>query len=143
MIYSLTDPGLCEACIATGSTWGEKMAWISHLIGTHRAPGCLYGSTAAKSKARQQRQALEEKASKQDTNKSTQKHSHSASDSTSQAEGLKPKKLKQTPLKAYRNLDMPFSANNIAAIEAQTLHATISANLPFHAQEGSGDDFCE
>ena len=111
------------------------MAWIAHLIGTRRAPGCLYGSTAAKSEARQQRQALEEKASKQDTNKSTQKHSRSASDSTSQAESSKLKKLKQTPLKAYRNLDMPFSANDIAAIEAQILHATISANLPFRAFE--------
>ena len=95
----------------------------------------MYGSTAAKSEARQQRQVLEEKASKQDTNKSTQKHSFSESDPTSQAEGLKPKKLKQTPLKADRNLDMPFSANDIAAIEAQTLHVTISANLLFCAFE--------
>jgi hypothetical protein len=43
------------------------------------------------------------------------------------------KKMKQTDLSthSYRGIDMPFSPAKAAAIQAQTLQATISGNVPF------------
>ena len=47
------------------------------------------------------------------------------------------KKMKQGNLTAhaYKGVDMPFSPNEVAAVQAQALRATISANLPFQVYE--------
>lgn len=45
------------------------------------------------------------------------------------------KKSKQAPLKTFRGVDMPFSKEETAAVEAQVLRAVVSANLSFRAME--------
>lgn len=113
-VYQLTR---YEACEAAGSTQSEKMAWIAHLIGTRESTGCLYGSSEAKVEARMQRKALEEeKNGKGDPVKPMQKHARSESTS-SQAEGSKQKRSKQSKLKAFKTLDMPFSAAEAALLK--------------------------
>ncbi|KAF9060875.1 hypothetical protein BDP27DRAFT_1370138 [Rhodocollybia butyracea] len=41
-----------------------------------------------------------------------------------------PKKQKQSTLKAYNGLDMPFSTNEASAVQAQALHAIVSTKSP-------------
>ena len=132
-VYQLTRS---EACEAAGSTQSEKMAWIAHPIGTRGSTVCLYGSAEAKVEARLQRKVLEEgKNGKGDPVKPLQKHAQSESTS-SLAEGLKQKQPKQSKLKAFKKLWTCHSVQfEAAAIEAQALQATISANLPFRAFE--------
>lgn len=41
------------------------------------------------------------------------------------------KKMRQTELKVFRGVDIPFSEEEATAVERQVLKATVSANLPF------------
>lgn len=45
--------------------------------------------------------------------------------------GVSPGKKSQQKLKVYRGVDIPFSQEQLVAVEEQTLKATLSANLPF------------
>jgi hypothetical protein len=64
------------------------------------------------------------------------KHSRSASTADPDSnDATVSKKLKQTMLKTYTGLDMPFSSSEVEAIEAQALRTIVSTNSAFRLFE--------
>ncbi|KAF8209248.1 ribonuclease H-like domain-containing protein [Mycena galopus ATCC 62051] len=101
---------------------GEKSAMLAHLMSCSRA------STAAKKKAKELK-------------KGKLADSRSDSDDDSDNDGAPSRKrkrfmqveksFKQTALKAFKGVDMPFSEAQRPLVQTQFLRATVSANLPF------------
>ncbi|KAJ6624566.1 ribonuclease H-like domain-containing protein [Mycena sp. CBHHK59/15] len=118
-----------QAKTATVGIRGEKISFITHILGKRRASGagCPYASAEAKTEAKTQRTA--EAASKAE--EPSKKHARSTSTAESN-DATVPKKLKQTMLKTYTGLDMPFSSSEAEAIEAQALRAIVSTNSAFN-----------
>lgn len=114
-----------------GSVRGDKKVFISHLIG--KANACKHASAEAIEAAKMEQSSRGSGASQPLTQAITvSKHSRSSTASGPESEPLR-KKLKQTDLTAhvFRGIDIPFSPGEKAAIEAQALRATISANWAF------------
>ncbi|KAK7051671.1 hypothetical protein VNI00_004650 [Paramarasmius palmivorus] len=113
-----------DAIAKTKSVLGEKTAMAAHL------KKCLHVTKAAKKVAE-----------REVPSKSNGKRVLGANDdSDDEAECLKKRRLeetaekilKQTELKPFKGLDIPFTADQIPQLLAQFLRATLSANLPFH-----------
>ncbi|KAJ7882909.1 ribonuclease H-like domain-containing protein [Mycena leptocephala] len=119
---------------AAGVVRGEKSVWITHILGSTnaRSPACPWASPAAKVEATTQRNV--EKAAKDKA--PSGKHSRSASTADPDSnDATVSKKLKQTMLKTYTGLDMPFSSSEVEAIEAQALRTIVSTNSAFRLFE--------
>ncbi|KAF9466987.1 ribonuclease H-like domain-containing protein [Collybia nuda] len=121
-----------EACTAAGSTRGEKMAFIAHILGSRGIEPCAHASDAAKAEAMRQKSAIAEKVAEKSIGPGSSTQKRPWSDSASHP---LQKKSKQAPLKTYRGVDMPFSKEEISAVQAQVLRAVVSANLSFRAME--------
>jgi hypothetical protein len=126
-----------KACRLTVKTRGEKSAFVAHILGGRGVPACLYATEEAKSAAQSIRDERSEQATTQGA--ASAKRSPSAifnpGDSETSSKRQKLVVPVQSKIKAYNSFEMPFSRGEIAAIEAQTLRATIDANLPFRAFE--------
>ncbi|KAJ6610768.1 hypothetical protein B0H10DRAFT_1953576 [Mycena sp. CBHHK59/15] len=123
-----------RACDAVGSLRGEKTVWITHVLGivNRKAQPCPHVSQDATTEAMRPRNLAQE--GKDQAPTTSAKHARSASamesnDATTQ------KKFKQTMLKTYTGLDMPFSSSEAAAVEARALHAIVSTNSAFRLFE--------
>jgi hypothetical protein len=116
-----------------GSTRGERSAFIAHIIGGRSIQPCLYASDAAKAEAVDQRAALAQNSAQIDATATLGSKKRSHSSAAIELSSQPSKKLKQGLLKTFRGVDMPFSQEETAAIQAQVLRATVSANLPFQA----------
>jgi len=125
-----------EACVLSGKTRGEKSAFVAHILGGRGVPACPFATKDAKSQAQSIRDNLTTKPLTQGVT-SAKRSVSEMSGGTVESEGSskRQKSVVQGKLKAYNAFDMPFSSVEVAAIEAQTLRACISANLPFRAFE--------
>jgi hypothetical protein len=114
------------ALLEVQAVHGDKAAMIAHLI------GCPHASDAAKKQAKQL---------KGGNNSKQPVQSVAESGDEVNSDGGNPRKqkrfkdvemnMKQSQLKAFRGVDMPFNSSQSEMIRTQFLHATISANLPF------------
>lgn len=119
------------AVAADDGVRGEKSAMIAHLVG--REP-CTHATDEARDVARslqpgastatQAAPSGKRKVSDTGGNESGAKRARTATHTHV-------KNHVQSTLKTYRGIDIPFSAEQAQAIEAQFLRATISANLPY------------
>lgn len=111
---------------------GEKSALIAHILGHGNIKPCTHASEEARDAATDLRVTITIikppviVAGTGNNNKRDRAASSVATESLT-------KKMKQTDLSthSYRGIDMPFSPAEAAAIQAQTLRATISGNAPF------------
>ncbi|KAJ7817513.1 hypothetical protein B0H14DRAFT_2602012 [Mycena olivaceomarginata] len=106
------------ACELAGAIRGEKGVFITHILGSRTTSACPHASKAAQTEAKAQREGAQA--------------AKAAAPSTKRA---RPEKFKQTMLRTYTGNDMPFSAAEADAIEAQALRAIISSNSPFRLFE--------
>jgi hypothetical protein len=135
--------GIYKACTSAGSIRGEKNAFIAHILGRNKV--CIHASAEAISVATALKLATTTGTSSTGTSSaaavSSNKRGHISSSASSAAKSSTSeppaKKMKQGNLMAhaYKGVDMPFSPNEVAAVQAQALRATISANLPFQVYE--------
>jgi hypothetical protein len=112
-------------CAAVGHIHGEKSVMVAHLIGTKP---CDYASNEAKALAWQLQLG--------DTDKVTAVEGNSEKDENGPGPAKKEinrvaQSMRQTELKVFRGIAIPFNAEQIIAVRRQFLQATISANLPF------------
>jgi hypothetical protein len=115
------------ACGLAGPIRGEKSVFITHILGSSRASsGCAHAGAAATAEAKAQRAGAQASRAAEPATK----HARSASTADSTDAAL-PKKFKQAMLRTYMGLDMPFSASEAEAIQAQALRAIVSTNSAF------------
>lgn len=102
---------------------------IAHLIGVN---GCSNTSNTAK-KATCCLKAGKDTAPVKDAGKANDKQEKDGYSSKKHKHVFEvtKKEMKQTTLKVFRGLDIPFSSKQTALVQCQFLQATISANLPF------------
>ncbi|KAJ7912030.1 hypothetical protein B0H13DRAFT_2478538 [Mycena leptocephala] len=112
---ALGEPWFEAALKAVKPVTGKKESMIAHLIG---AKPCPNASKAAKAAARK----VAGKAAAEEDGLRRRKGS-----------ALQPlkKSLKQSELKVFKGIDIPFSEAQKEIIQTQFLRATISANMPF------------
>ncbi|KAG6888519.1 hypothetical protein C0992_008317 [Termitomyces sp. T32_za158] len=124
-----SDSWVKEACNDDiGGVLGVKESMIAHILGKNGVNPCPNTSTQARKMAK----ALKEGRRK----RSKDEVSENQSDDE---EGRKPKKLltkvetsmKQSQLKVFHGINVPFTPEQEEIIQKQFLCATISANLPF------------
>lgn len=104
------------------SICGTKSAMVAHLAGSRPCP---HASEAARQYARKEKEAMK---ITPDTSDSSTSRKRKAPPVIIQKVA---KKMKQSELKVFRGIDIPFSEAEIIAIRNQFVRATISANLPF------------
>ncbi|KAJ6550699.1 hypothetical protein B0H10DRAFT_2242632 [Mycena sp. CBHHK59/15] len=112
-----------EACKAVGSTRGEKLAWVAHLIGGKAA--CPHASEEAKRAATAQRQGV----AKDSESKKRPRTTSSISD----APVPPPKKQHiQSALSSltFRRNEMPYGTAEAEALRKQALRAIVSSGSP-------------
>jgi hypothetical protein len=113
-----------------GAIRGEKGVFITHILGSRTTSACPHASKAAQTEAKAQREGAQAaKAAAPSTKRARSPSTAGSVDVTAQ------KKFKQTMLRTYTGNDMPFSAAEADAIEAQALRAIISSNSPFRLFE--------
>ncbi|KAJ7787295.1 hypothetical protein B0H14DRAFT_2304085, partial [Mycena olivaceomarginata] len=113
-----------------GAIRGEKGVFITHILGSRTTSACPHASKAAQTEAKAQREGAQAAKAAAPSRKRARSPSTAGSvDVTAQ------KKIKQTMLRTYTGNDMPFSAAEVDAIEAQALRAIISSNSPFRLFE--------
>ncbi|KAJ7834463.1 hypothetical protein B0H14DRAFT_2590888 [Mycena olivaceomarginata] len=118
------------ACELAGAIRGEKGVFITHILGSRTTSACPHASKAAQTEAKAQREGAQAaKAAAPSTKRARSPSTAGSVDVTAQ------KKFKQTMLRTYTGNDMPFSAAEADAIEAQALRAIISSNSPFRLFE--------
>ena len=110
---------------------GEKSALIAHILGHSNIEPCTHTSEEARRAATDLR-AVTTTVKPPVTAASRNNSKQDRATSSVGTESLT-KKMKQTDLSthSYKGIDMPFSPTEAAAIQAQTLRATISGNAPF------------
>ncbi|THU96573.1 hypothetical protein K435DRAFT_858444 [Dendrothele bispora CBS 962.96] len=120
-----------EKAFRQRSVRGEKLAFITHILGSHReknAQGCPYACNEAKMEAQRQRDG---QGNAPTHNKTTTLKRHiSTTISDTPVSTPASKKLKQAQLKTYNALEMPFSDAEIKAIQAQALRAQVLSKAP-------------
>ncbi|KAJ6552527.1 hypothetical protein B0H10DRAFT_1968382 [Mycena sp. CBHHK59/15] len=123
-----------HACDAVGSLRGEKTVWITHVLGTvnRKSKPCPHVSQDTTTEATRQRNLAQE--GKDQAPTTSAKHARSAS-ATESNDATTQKKFKQTMLKTYTGLDMPFHSSEAATIEAQALRTIVSTNSAFRLFE--------
>jgi hypothetical protein len=115
------------ACELTGSTRGERSAFIAHILGRRGTDkACPYASKEAINEAKAHRD-------ESDDITSTKRPLNDEPNVVSAPK--KAKTMSQAPLKAYNALEMPLGKHEKAAVRVQALRAVISANLPFRVFE--------
>jgi len=112
---------------------GEKSALIAHILGHNNIEPCIHASEEARCAATDLKAVtttVKPLVTAASGNPNNSKRDRAAS--SVGTESLT-KKMKQTDLSthSYKGIDMPFSPTEAAAIQAQTLRATISGNAPF------------
>jgi len=119
---SLQDCWICER---------QKSALIAHILGHSNIEPCTHASEEARRAATDLR-AMTATIKLPVTGASRNNTKRDRAASSVATESLA-KKMKQTDLSthSYKGIDMPFSPTEAAAIQAQTLRATISGNAPF------------
>jgi hypothetical protein len=129
------------------SVRGDKITWITHILGGKNSKACVHLTDAARQEATSQRDAgfAEEQKAKvatAETSRNTTtvfdtsttsagKHGRSVS----AAENPEPKRLKQGVFQVFSGKDQPFTTAEAAELQAQALRATVSAGLPFRVWE--------
>ncbi|KAJ7892304.1 hypothetical protein B0H14DRAFT_2560358 [Mycena olivaceomarginata] len=122
--------GIQVTCELAGAIRGEKGVFITHILGSRTTSACPHASKAAQTEAKAQREGGQAaKAAAPSTKRARSPSTAGSVDVTAQ------KKFKQTMLRTYTGNDMPFSAAEADAIEAQALRAIISSNSPFRLFE--------
>ncbi|KAJ6564768.1 hypothetical protein B0H19DRAFT_942310 [Mycena capillaripes] len=108
-----------DAVGQTAHVRGEKTAMIAHVL------GCRHASAAAKKTAKQMKGGAKSK-EESDGDDDGQPRKRKRVEFQ-----LVEKSMKQTQLKVFKGLDIPFSDAQAEAVRTQFLRGTISANLPF------------
>jgi hypothetical protein len=106
---------------------------IAHLIGGRGIQPCSESSEEAKEEASRLRNQAGAKKHPQPNNPSSSNKRNRSNSTNTAASQLPNKKTKQSELKVYRGVNIPFSRDEAATIQRQFLRAAISANLPFRA----------
>jgi hypothetical protein len=109
----------------------------AHILGGKGIDACIHASDDARREAEIHREVLKKAKGAKDSI-SSKKRPAQESDTPDDPDKVPSKKAKvmaQGKLKAFNVFDMPFSPHEIPAIQAQTLHAVISANLSFRVFE--------
>ncbi|THU79220.1 hypothetical protein K435DRAFT_884527 [Dendrothele bispora CBS 962.96] len=142
-----------EALQAVGTIRGEKNCMIIHILGPKRGNTslpCPYASQEAKNEAEKQRAEEEKKKERKDGEEGKSNAGRSSTlkraitndsepqNSGTQSHSVVPpsKRFKQSKLKTFNALDMPFSKEEAAAVKAQALRAIVSSK----AKEGLFED---
>jgi hypothetical protein len=109
---------------------GKKSALIAHILGHSNIEPCTNASEEARRAATDLRAMTATIKPPVTAASSNSKRDRAASSVATESLA---KKMKQTDLSihSYKGIDMPFSPTEAAAIQAQTLRATISGNAPF------------
>ncbi|THU78364.1 hypothetical protein K435DRAFT_876706 [Dendrothele bispora CBS 962.96] len=136
--YQEQQKAFKEACIAAGSVRGEETAFITHLLGSHRnktQQECLHASDEAKVEAKRQREQGTSSTVHAQGKTTALKCQISALVDTpgslsEPSSSPASKKLRQTHLKTYNALQMPFSDSEVEALQAQALRAQVSSKSP-------------
>lgn len=117
----------CKAGI--GGVLGVKDSMIAHILGKNGRDPCPNASDDAQKTARKE---------KKDPKGKRVRDEGSDSDNEEEKKQVKRKLLtkvetnmKQSQLKVFRGIHVPFSEEQEAIVHKQFLRATISANLPF------------
>jgi hypothetical protein len=101
----------------------------AHILGYRGVEACKNASKEAKKAARAQQAAEAEK--KHAAAASKKRKSHPCDDDRSDGDDVSPPAKRQQTLKAYRSVDMPFSAEQIEAIQEQACKAIVSTGSAF------------
>ncbi|KAF5365841.1 hypothetical protein D9757_012806 [Collybiopsis confluens] len=124
-----------NACIAAGSVLGEKNAMIAHILGGEKL--CRYASNAAAVTAKGLRKKIQDtkKRGKRERDDDSGNDEEPGDDSepalSKRRKAVDWVEKRQTKLKVFKGISIPFSDEEEKTIHAQFTHATISANLPF------------
>ena len=112
---------------------GEKSALIAHILGHNNIEPCIHASEEARHATTDLRAITTTLVVKPLVTAPSRNNSKRDCAASSVATESLTKKMKQTDLSthSYKGIDMPFSPAKAAAIQAQTLQATISGNAPF------------
>ncbi|KAJ7653902.1 ribonuclease H-like domain-containing protein [Mycena polygramma] len=131
-----------DACTAVGNTRGDKLPWVTHILGGQGATACVHASAQAKEAAVVVRKELKQKAESKEKEKGTESKKRSRTQSNVANESADPppapkKQHVQTTLSslAFRRNDMPFGPAEKDAFQAQALRAVISSGSPFQLFE--------
>ena len=104
---------------------------IAHLIGSKPCP---YASKEAKKAARIERGGAKDDTASTDADDESEEPSMPAKKRKRIFEKVK-ERVKQTELKVFKGISIPFNDTQETLIRNQFLRATISANLPFRWTE--------
>ncbi|GLB45578.1 putative protein of unknown function (DUF 659) [Lyophyllum shimeji] len=125
-----SESWVAEACKAhIGGVLGVKESMIAHILGKGGNSPCPNSSSEARKTARSLKKG-----------KGKRVRDDSGSDSDDDDGAKKPKKklltkvetsMKQSQLKVFRGIQVPFTEEQKRIVREQFLRATISANLPF------------
>ena len=113
-----------------GGVLGVKDSMIAHILGKNGHNPCANASNEAQNTAREEKKGKKKKREREDP----------GSGSENDGEKKKAKRkllttvqttLKQSQLKVFRGIQVPFTKEQEAIVHEQFLRATTSANLPF------------
>ncbi|KAF8867776.1 hypothetical protein CPB84DRAFT_1757208 [Gymnopilus junonius] len=105
-----------------GGVLGVKDSMLAHILGKNKLRASDKEAAWKKRKGKWSREDSDEEGDDEGSTSKTVKRKLLNNIKSS---------MKQTQLKVFRGIDIPFSEEQIKIIQQQVLRATISANLPF------------
>ncbi|KIK51467.1 hypothetical protein GYMLUDRAFT_181400, partial [Collybiopsis luxurians FD-317 M1] len=124
----------CLGCLNAGSVLGKKDSMIAHILGGKKP--CQHAGERAK-KSAEELQGKSRNGSKKRgraDNSEDDVEEYVEAESSKKRQFLKRAEKKQSTLEGhiFKGIAIPFSNKEMDLIATQFLHATLSANLPFH-----------
>ncbi|TFK58634.1 hypothetical protein BDN72DRAFT_781827 [Pluteus cervinus] len=128
-----SESWVIDACNEdVGGVLGVKKSMIAHILGPHGNKPCPNSSEAARKVARKARENTDGGGKKRERDPSSDEEGSGEKKKVKRkALARVEKNMKQTQLKLFRGIQVPFNEEQMKIVQEQFLRATISANLPF------------
>jgi hypothetical protein len=120
-----------SACERAGFVRGEKTAMIAHLVGKTKCPHASKDARKAAIKIRDENKRKKDEAGESEADNESDSDGQVKKKQRTGVFGAVQRQMKQTELKVFKGIEIPFSEKEVAMVRQQVLRATISANLPF------------